>query len=291
MSQTRLYFIVRKPTSAAIFAALEIEFEDDGLPLALIEVDEEQGMDEISVYTDTGSMSETERRILRIATAEGSGIAITREEVPDIDWVAKSLEGLQPVRAGGFLVYGAHDRDKLRAGEIGIEIEAGQAFGTGHHGTTSGCLEMLQAIVHSEKPGNALDLGTGSAVLAIALAKLAQIPVLATDNDPIATAVAQQNIELNAVTAYVQTATAEGFEHPAFASAGPFALIVANILAQPLIALAPQMSAHLAADGSLVLSGILARQHDAVVSAYSDQGFRHIRTLPREDWVTLHLKR
>ena len=115
--------------------------------------------------------------------------------LPDIDWVAKSLEGLQPVRAGRFLVHGSHDRDKRRAGDLAIEIEAGLAFGTGHHGTTAGCLEMIDTVVRRERPRNALDLGTGSAVLAIALAKLAHIPVLATDIDPVATRVAAAECE------------------------------------------------------------------------------------------------
>ena len=117
--------------------------------------------------------------------------------MPDIDWVAKSLEGLQPVRAGRFLVHGSHDRDRRRPGDLAIEIEAGLAFGTGHHGTTSGCLEMIEMVVRRERPSNALDLGTGSAVLAIALAKLAHIPVLATDIDPVATRVAAANARLN----------------------------------------------------------------------------------------------
>ena len=121
--------------------------------------------------------------------------AIDREVLPDIDWVAKSLEGLKPVRAGRFLVHGSHDRHKRRTGDLAIEIEAGLAFGTGHHGTTAGCLEMIETVVRREHPSNALDLGTGSAVLAIALAKLAHIPVLATDIDPVATRVAAQNVQ------------------------------------------------------------------------------------------------
>jgi len=205
--------------------------------------------------------------------------------------VARSLEGLKPVRAGRFFVHGAHDRRKRHSGELAIEIEAGLAFGTGHHGTTSGCLEMLEKVVRREHPRNALDLGTGSAVLAIAVAKLAHIPVLATDIDPVAVRVAAANARLNHVKALIETVTAPGFHHPIFGKRTPFDLIVSNILARPLMRLAPQMAGHIALGGSIVLSGILERQRDAVISAYVGQNFRHVRTLHREGWVTIHLKR
>ncbi len=124
--------------------------------------------------------------------------------------MALSLEGLKPVRAGRFFVHGAHDRDKRHIGDLAIEIEAGLAFGTGHHGTTSGCLDMIWQVARRERPMNALDLGTGSAVLAIGLAKMAHIPVLATDIDPVATAVAAENVRLNHVEAYVADENRDG---------------------------------------------------------------------------------
>jgi ribosomal protein L11 methyltransferase len=290
MTQTRLYFTVRKDIGARLFPALEAEFEDDGLPLALIDLDEAAELDEISLYLD-GDPTEIELRVAAVLASHDAGQAISREELPDVDWVAKSLEGLKPVRAARFFVHGSHDRDSRRIGDLAIEIEAGLAFGTGHHGTTAGCLEMIAAVVRRERPRNALDLGTGSAVLAIAVAKLAHIPVLATDIDPIATKVAAENVRLNGASAYVRTETATGFHHPAMRFAAPFDLIVANILAKPLMQLAPRMAAHLAAGGSLILSGILDRQRDAVISAYVAQRFRHVHTLHREGWVTLHLKR
>ncbi len=161
-------------------------------------------------------------------------------------------------------MHGSHDRHKRRAGDLAIEIEAGLAFGTGHHGTTAGCLEMIEMVVRREHPKNALDLGTGSAVLAIALAKLAHIPVLATDIDPVATRVAAQNVRLNQVSAYVETRTAPGFDDPIFRARAPFDLIVANILARPLMRLAPDMAHSIKLGGSLILSGILERQRNAV---------------------------
>jgi ribosomal protein L11 methyltransferase len=288
MTETRLYLTARKAEADRIFAALETEFEEDGLPLALLEVDEDRDIHEVSLYAGHDPEA-IEARLRDVLAGLALQRPIEREILPDIDWVAKSLEGLKPVRAGRFFVHGAHDRDEHRDGDIAIEIEAGLAFGTGHHGTTAGCLEMLDQVVAAEHPSNALDLGTGSAVLAIALAKLARIPVLATDIDPVATEVAAANVRLNGVVDLVECVTATGFDHPAFAR-DPFDLVVANILAGPLIELAPDMARQVESGGSLVLSGVLDRQEDAVLAAYLAAGFRHVRTLHREGWVTLHLK-
>jgi len=290
MTQTRLFFTAGRQAAEAIFPALEAAFEESGLPLAMIDIEEHEERREISIYVD-GDTAEAERTIAEILAGQHHAGGIEQEELPDIDWVARSLEALKPVRAGRFFVHGSHDRHRRRIGDIAIEIEAGLAFGTGHHGTTAGCLESIEKVLRRERPRNALDLGTGSAVLAIAIAGMARIPVLATDIDPVATRVASENARLNGVSALVHTATAPGFHHPLFKRRGPFDLIVANILARPLMRLAPAMAAHLAPGGSLVLSGILERQRDAVVAAYSAQHFRHVRTLAREGWVTLHLKR
>ncbi len=290
MPQTRLHITAGKSEADRIFAALDTAFEEDGLPIAVLEVDEDRDIHEVSLYAED-DVDGIETRMKAVLASLSVPGAIEREALPDIDWVARSLEGLKPVHAGRFLVHGAHDRAKRRSGEIAIEIEAGLAFGTGHHGTTAGCLETQEKVVRREHPRNALDLGTGSAVLAIALAKLAHIPVLATDIDPIAVRVAAANARLNRVQALVECVTAPGFHHPIFSARAPFDLIVANILARPLMRLAPEMAAHIALGGSLVLSGILERQRDAVVSAYVGQSFRHVRTLHREGWVTIHLKR
>ncbi len=290
MGQTRLYLTATKAEADRIFAVLETVLEDDGLPLAVLELDEERDLHEVSLYAD-GDIEPVEARLKAELTALGLSQPVEREVLPDVDWVARSLEGLKPVRAGRFLVHGAHDRQKRHAGDIAIEIEAGLAFGTGHHGTTAGCLAMLERVAIREKPRNALDLGTGSAVLAIALARLAHIPVLATDIDPVAVDVAAANARLNHVSSLVETVTAPGFHHPIFAARAPFDLIVANILARPLMKLAPEMAKYLTPGGSIVLSGILDRQRDAVVAAYTGQQFRHVRTTHREGWVTIHMKR
>jgi ribosomal protein L11 methyltransferase len=286
LSQVRLHLTAPKAEAQALYAALEREFEDDGFPLAILEVDEAKKLHEVSLYVDGGRASGVAGLMGKLA----GGTAIGREDLPDIDWVSRSLEGLKAVRAGRFLVHGAHDRSRRRAGDVAIEIEAGLAFGTGHHGTTAGCLDMIARVIRKERPRLALDLGAGSAVLAIGLAKLAHIPVLATDIDPVATRVAADNVRLNGVRALVTTETARGFHHPVF-RARRFDLIVANILARPLMVLAPGMARHIAPGGSLILSGILDRQRDAVVATYVGQRFRHVLTTHREGWVTIHLMR
>ncbi|MER8952487.1 50S ribosomal protein L11 methyltransferase [Mesorhizobium sp. M0833] len=290
MTQTRLYFTAGKIEADRIFAALGAAFDEEGLPVAVLEVDEDRDIHEVSLYADD-DVDAVEARLRDILAGLSLSKPIEREALPDIDWVARSLEGLKPVRAGRFFVHGAHDRRKRHSGELAIEIEAGLAFGTGHHGTTAGCLEMLEQVIQREHPRNALDLGTGSAVLAIAVAKLAHVPVLATDIDPVAVKVAAANARLNHVKGLIETVAAPGFHHPIFAARAPFDLIVANILARPLMRLAPQMAGHIALGGSIVLSGILERQRDAVIAAYVGQKFRHVRTLHREGWVTIHLKR
>jgi ribosomal protein L11 methyltransferase len=290
MSQTRFFFTAPGPAARQAYAALEAAFEDDAYPLGLTEVDEAADQHEVSLYADADDASVVERIRARLDGIVDPG-GIRRETLPEIDWVVHSLKGLKPVRAARFFVHGRHDRDKRRINDIAVEIEAGQAFGTGHHGTTAGCLEMIARVAEREKPKNALDLGAGSAVLAIGLAKLARIPVLATDIDPVAVRVAEGNVRLNGMQALVETCAATGFQHPVFARKGPFDLIVANILARPLMHLAPDMARHLAPGGSLILSGILDRQRRAVLAAYSNQRFRHLATLHREGWVTLHLKR
>ncbi|MFP1633523.1 50S ribosomal protein L11 methyltransferase [Zhengella sp. ZM62] len=291
MNQIRYYFIAERTAAYAASDRLEQLFEDEGLPIAVLEVNEAADIHEVSVYADQDTPIDVPGRIATVMDSLGIAGAPAIEALPEIDWVSKSLEGLAPVRAGRFLVHGRHDRNKVRSGNIGIEIEAGQAFGTGHHGTTAGCLIMLEQVVRREKPLKALDLGTGSAVLAIALAKYARIPVLATDIDPVAIRVARENVCLNAVERLVTCLTATGFRNRAMIESKPFDLVVANILARPLMRLAPQMARHLAPGGSVILSGILAHQRASVVAAYRGQGFRHARTLWREGWVTIHMKR
>lgn len=286
MGQVRFFASAVRPEAEVLYDRLDAIFGEGGAPVAMIEADEAEDLHEVSVYFESpDEVSEAE------LDEAFSGFERVREDIPETDWMAQVLADLKPVRAGRFLVHGAHDRERVGPNDLAIEIEAGQAFGTGHHGTTAGCLTLIEEVVRRRRPGNALDLGTGSAVLAIGIAKLARVPVLATDIDPVAVAVARENVRQNQVHTLVETGVATGFGSPLFRNYAPFDLIVANILAGPLMKLAPTVSRHLSPWGDLVLSGILARQRNAVLAAYRVQGLNHRKTLQRGEWVTLHLSR
>lgn len=288
LGQIRLHYRTAKAKAEELYQKMDAAFEDDAYPLAITEIDEAKAIYEVSLYVE-----EDEKVVVKTRLAEILGVnqdEIEIEVLPDIDWVQHSLEGLNPVRAGRFFIHGSHDRDKVMPNDLAIEIEAGQAFGTGHHGTTVGCLELLAEVMANEKPQNALDLGTGSGILAIGMALIAPIRILATDIDPIAINVAKENFALNGVSDTITAITATGLDDNEITSRAPFDLIVANILANPLIELAPQMVPAKAKNGSIVLSGILEEQHDRVVKAYQDQGAKYIKTLHHEGWVAIHLK-
>lgn len=291
MSEIRLYVSTTEKQAEQVLDLLSEVFGEEDFAIATTEIDEKKDIWEASVYMMREDEDEVRQRVGEALAAAYPELSIQREVIPDVDWVAKSLEGLKPVRAGRFLVHGSHDRDKVRSSDIGIEIDAGQAFGTGHHGTTAGCLEVIDSVMRSRTIRNALDLGTGSGVLAIAVRKLKNIPVLATDIDPIATRVAAENVRTNGIANGVVTKTAPGFHSTAFSEHGPFDLIIANILARPLIRMAPKLTDNLAAGGTVILSGILASQRWKVLSAYNGQKLRHVRTIWRNGWVTIHLDR
>jgi ribosomal protein L11 methyltransferase len=207
------------------------------------------------------------------------------------DWVAHSLEGLAPVRVGRFFVHGSHDRGGVGAQEIGIEIEAALAFGTGHHGSTRGCLLFLDAIAKQRRPRAVLDVGTGTGVLAIAAARLFHMAVKAGDIDAVAVATAKANAQHNRAAGFVRSVEARGVAHPALRSGAPYDLIFANILAAPLKKLAPALRQILAPGGEIILSGFLLRDVPGVVSAYSVQKIRFVRRLDIDGWATILLRR
>jgi ribosomal protein L11 methyltransferase len=240
----------------------------------------------------------------RVAQAAGPGIAaaLVFGEVAARDWIATSLAGLKPVTAGRFTVHGEHDRARVAANHIGIEIEAALAFGTGHHGTTRGCLLALDGIVKRRAPTptlprrqgremRVLDIGTGTGVLAIAAAKASRCRVLASDIDPQAVTIARANARLNGVAPWVTCLHAAGLADHRIHARAPFDLVFANILLPPLKRLAAPL-ARLAAPGAhVVLSGLLATQENAALAAYRPHGLRLIRRIPLDEWVTLVLAR
>lgn len=229
------------------------------------------------------------RELVAQAAGPEAAQAISLETVAAKDWVAASLEGLVPVPAGRFVVHGSHDRDRVPANKLGIEIEAALAFGTGHHGTTRGCLTLLDLVLRAGPPQRVLDLGTGTGVLAIAAAKALRHTVLATDIDKQSVAVARENARLNGVGNLVQAEWATGFASPVFAAHAPFDLVLANILANPLRALAQPMSEHLAPGALVILSGLLQPQAQSVIAAYRARGCVLLRQLVIEGWSSLLL--
>ena len=210
---------------------------------------------------------------------------------PDVNWVAKSLEGLQPVVAGGFYVHGSHEEAPPPAGVTPIRIDAAQAFGTGHHETTTGCLEAIDRALKRRRFRSMLDVGTGTGVLAIALAKRTHLPVIASDIDPIAVETTVENALDNGVGRYVIALEATGLEHRQIATSAPYDLIVANILAGPLTALAPAMRKIAAPGCVVILSGILIHQGPRVIAAYARQGIVLRSKITKKEWVTLVMER
>jgi ribosomal protein L11 methyltransferase len=231
------------------------------------------------------------RELVGIAAGDEAANDIAFDTVEAKDWVKATLEELVPVRAGRFIVHGAHDRSKVPPNKIGIEIEAALAFGTGHHGTTRGCLLLLDEVLKAYRPRRVLDVGTGTGVLAIAAAKALQIGVLASDIDPLAARVAADNARLNGAGDLVESIRATGFAAPEFAQRGPFDLVLANILSNPLKQMATPMARHLAPSALVILSGLLPPQAQGVISAYRARGLVLVRQIQVEGWSSLLLRK
>lgn len=213
-------------------------------------------------------------------------------ELPEIDWVAHVKRELKPVEAGRFFVYGSHDADKLPEGRMGLLIEAAMAFGTGHHGTTLGCLRALDRLAdRGFHARNTIDVGCGTAVLAMAAARLWPEPVLASDIDMVAVDVAVANALANGLQDRLLCLEAVGFEHPEIHARAPFDLVFANILKGPLIQIAPDMARHTEPGSIAILSGLLNTQAAEVLSAYVAAGFTEVEREEIGDWTTLVLRR
>lgn len=210
---------------------------------------------------------------------------------PAVNWVERSLEGLKPVTAGGFYVYGSHTGGKPPPGLTPLHIEAAQAFGTGHHETTTGCLEFIDRVLRFGSLRYPLDIGTGTGVLAIAIAKRLRRTVVASDIDPIATQTTVENARDNGVRTLIHAVTATGLAHGEIRANAPYDLIVANILAGPLCALAPGIRAVAEPGAVILLSGILTTQAQRVIAAYGAQRIRFRSRLVRGDWTTLLLEK
>jgi ribosomal protein L11 methyltransferase len=259
-------------------------FAIDALAVSVTETDETLNLWNVIAYFAEEAEAETARDVLHL---EEALIA----PLPDEDWVRRSLEGLAPVTAGRFFLHGAHDRASRRAGGLSLEIDAGTAFGTGHHGTTAGCLIALDEILKKQKPSRVFDLGCGTGVLAIAAAKALGITVLATDIDAEAVRVTKLNAQLNGQGPRIAAHTAAGLHHPIIAGKAPYDLIFANILARPLVALSSGIARLLQPGGHVILSGLTIDQLRWIRATYVSRGLVPTRTIIRGNWVALVMKK
>jgi ribosomal protein L11 methyltransferase len=231
------------------------------------------------------------RALVAAAAGEAAASRVSFGRVAERDWVGNALAGLAPVRAGRFLVHGAHDRARRRGNDIAIEIEAALAFGTGHHGSTRGCLTLLDAILKIRRPAHILDVGTGSGVLALAAARALHRRVAAADIDPVAVVAARANARRNAAAQWLFPVVARGLTHPTLRAGGRYDLILANILAKPLQLLAPALAKAAALDSEIVVSGLIARDVAGIVSAFASQHFVLVRRIDIEGWASLLMRR
>ena len=287
LTYTALTTLPGKSQAEALGEALE-ELDPAPTGVGVFEVEDGKGIWEVGGYF-LDAPDDIDLALLSAAFGAGPFVV---SEVPDQDWVAKVRRELPPVEAGRFFVYGSHDAALLPEGRIGLLIEAAMAFGTGHHGTTLGCLRAYDRLLgDAQRFDNVLDLGCGTAVLAMSAARMGAASVLASDIDPVAVEVALANVKANGLEGRVGCVESIGFDSPVVQAGAPFDLIFANILKGPLIELAPDMAAHLASGGLAILSGLLIEQAEEIVKVYQAQGF-DLQT--REDlgeWSALTLRR
>ncbi|MCK0169262.1 50S ribosomal protein L11 methyltransferase [Jannaschia sp. S6380] len=286
-SWTALTILTDRQAAEGLGRALEETMEPDGV--GVFEMEDGSGLWEVGAYFAEAP----DQTALALLAAAFDARPFVVSEVPPTDWVAHVRRELQPVEAGRFFVYGSHDADRVPAGRIALLIEAAMAFGTGHHGTTQGCLLAFEELLADGlAPVSVADIGAGTAVLAMAAAKVwRDVPIIASDIDEVAVDVARANAAVNDLAGRLTCIEAAGFAHPDLAADAPFGLIFANILKGPLVDLAPEMANHCAAGGYAILSGILNPQADDVVAAYDAAGFDLFRQRSLGDWTTLTLRR
>ena len=287
MSITAVQISARGPRAQAEAAAAGIDADPalEGATYSILEEDEAHGVWRIDAYPT----SEEEADRLEASLSEAGGLTVTREALADADWLAMALSGLPPVRAGRFFVYGAHDRGRRPVNAVNLRIEAGAAFGTGHHGTTVGCLYAFDALLKRRRFEKVLDVGAGTGVLAIAAARAGSRVALGTDIDPVSVRIGRENAILN--RAHARFVHANGLRDRAVRAGAPYDLVFANILARPLVSLSGQIGAALKPGGLAILSGLLRHQERFVRAAYLGRGFTLERRYHRDAWATLVLRR
>lgn len=282
---TALTTLAGKAAADRLGEAME-RLDPEPTGVGVFEVEDGSGLWEVGGYF-TEAPDDTALAVLAAAFAAKPFVI---SELPETDWVAHVRRELAPVEAGRFFVYGSHDAGNVPEGSIPLLIEAAMAFGTGHHGTTLGCLCALDKLIDDGfKASKIADIGCGTAVLAMAAARVWQGDIVASDIDEVAVDVAEANLKANDMSGAVRCIEAAGFDHPALQAAAPYDLIFANILKGPLVALAPEISQNLRPGGQAILSGILNEQADDVESVYAQNGFNTRDRSQIGEWTTLVL--
>jgi ribosomal protein L11 methyltransferase len=287
MTTEALQIIARGPRALAEAAAAGIDSDArlEEITYSIIEEDEDRGVWRIDAFPT----SDAEAADLEAFLAEQPGLTVLVEKLADADWLEMALSGLPPVRAGRFFIFGMHDRGRTPVNAVNLRIEAGAAFGTGHHGTTVGCLLAYDALLKRRRFARVLDVGAGTGVLAIAAARTGSRLTLGTDIDAVSVRIARENARVNQADSRFMRA--DGLAHRAVAAGAPYDLVFANILARPLVWLAQDIRGALAPGGRAILSGLLRSQARFVLAAYLSRGFCLERRIGRDAWATLVLRR
>ena len=276
-----------KHKAYAVTNVLE-RIEPEPIGVATIEIDEQANLWEVSAYFNSPPDAIAIALIEKIFNLNPFKVS----ELPDTDWVAKVNRDLVPVRAGNFWIYLNQDPNEAPAGTIPIRIASSMAFGTGHHGTTKGCLGMLERVcLEYPECRSIVDIGCGTGILAMAAWHLWGCDILASDNDEIAVEVALENMRANQMDEQIMCTVGEGFGHSLHKEMAPFDLVMANILLKPLVELAPDLNRFLGKQGLVILSGIMCQQENALTTCYQEQGFQLQDKIILEDWATLLLTR
>ncbi|MGQ3040021.1 MAG: 50S ribosomal protein L11 methyltransferase [Brevundimonas sp.] len=287
MSESAVQIIARGSRSVAEAAAADLDSDVllEGATYSILEEDEDKGVWRIDAFPTT----DEEARGIEVRLKAHDGLVVTVEKLADADWLAMSLSGLPPVEAGRFFVYGAHDQGRVPPNRVNLKIDAGAAFGTGHHGTTVGCLIAFDELLKKERFERVLDVGCGTGVLAIAAARTGSKIAVGTDIDAPSVRIANENAKLNMADA--KFVHASGLNDRKVRSHGPYDLVFANILAPPLIALSQDIKEALHIGGVAILSGLLRTQERRVTAAYLSRGFVVERRIHRDAWSALVLRR
>jgi ribosomal protein L11 methyltransferase len=287
ITEDAVQIIARGPRADAEAAASAMDANPmlEGATYSILEEDEDRGVWRIDAFPVTAEEADA----VRAALAGYPGLQVVTEDLADADWLAMSLSGLPPVREGRFFVFGMHDKGLAPSNAVTLRIEAGAAFGTGHHGTTAGCLRVFHDLLKARRFNRVLDVGAGTGVLAIAAARTGSKLAVGTDIDKPSVRIAGENAEVNGARA--RFVHASGLAHRAVATPAPYDLVFANILAPPLVSLAQDIREALRPGGVAILSGLLRTQERRVKAAYLARGFKVVRRLHRDAWATLVLQR